>query len=128
MAAVEMEMRDGVDRETIETVQAMSGKLQVWLGNRHRDGLCAEGGVGRDRPADLGKNNEPDWLLDWRLAAYRRWLQMEEPRWAMLNYPEIDYQDQYYYAKPKSMAEKAQVAGRGGPQAAGHLRKAWHPA
>jgi Fe-S cluster assembly protein SufB len=52
------------------------------------------------------KNNEPEWMLEWRLAAYRRWVQMEEPHWAMLNYPAIDYQDQYYYAKPKSMAEK----------------------
>jgi Fe-S cluster assembly protein SufB len=52
------------------------------------------------------KNNEPQWMLEWRLAAYRRWVQMEEPHWAMLNYPAIDYQDQYYYAKPKSMAEK----------------------
>jgi Fe-S cluster assembly protein SufB len=52
------------------------------------------------------KNGEPEWMLEWRLAAYRRWLTMEEPRWAMLNYPEIDYQDQYYYAKPKSMGAK----------------------
>jgi Fe-S cluster assembly protein SufB len=52
------------------------------------------------------KNGEPEWMLDWRLAAYRRWVKMEEPHWAMLNYPEIDYQDQYYYAKPKSMSVK----------------------
>ena len=52
------------------------------------------------------KNGEPEWMLDWRLAAYRRWVKMEEPRWAMLHYPEIAYQDQYYYAKPKSMTEK----------------------
>jgi Fe-S cluster assembly protein SufB len=39
-------------------------------------------------------------------AAYRRWLQMEEPDWAMVDYPKIDFQDQYYYARPKSMAEK----------------------
>ena len=53
------------------------------------------------------KKNEPDWLLDWRLKAYEYWkkLQLEdaEPRWAKLRYPEIDYQDIYYYAAPKSL-------------------------
>ena len=44
---------------------------------------------------------------------FRRWQTMTEPKWAMLNYPEIDYQDQYYYARPKSMAVKAEIAGRG---------------
>ncbi|VAW06759.1 Iron-sulfur cluster assembly protein SufB [hydrothermal vent metagenome] len=48
------------------------------------------------------KKKEPSWLLDWRLAAYRKWLTMEEPTWAMVDYPEIDFQDIYYYAAPKS--------------------------
>jgi Fe-S cluster assembly protein SufB len=48
------------------------------------------------------KKGEPQWLLDWRLAAYERWLTMEEPTWAMVNYPAIDYQDAYYYAAPKN--------------------------
>ena len=52
------------------------------------------------------KNDEPEWMTEWRLAAFRRWQGMAEPRWAMLNYPEIDYQDQYYFARPKSMAVK----------------------
>ena len=48
---------------------------------------------------------EPEWLTEWRLRAYRRWVQLEEkPTWAMLRLPEIDFQDQYYYARPKSMA------------------------
>jgi len=47
------------------------------------------------------KKGEPQWLLDWRLQAYRHWLTMKEPDWAMLNYPPIDYQDSYYYAAPK---------------------------
>jgi Fe-S cluster assembly protein SufB len=49
-----------------------------------------------------GKKNEPDWLLQWRLEAYRLWLEMKEPNWAMVKYPPIDYQDSYYYAAPKS--------------------------
>ncbi len=47
------------------------------------------------------KKEEPEWLLDWRLAAYRRWLEMREPDWAKLGYPPIDYQDAYYYSAPK---------------------------
>ena len=48
------------------------------------------------------KKNEPEWLLDWRLKAYRRWLTMTEPRWARVRYADIDYQDAYYYAAPKA--------------------------
>ncbi|MEM7620563.1 MAG: Fe-S cluster assembly protein SufB [Pseudomonadota bacterium] len=48
------------------------------------------------------KKKEPSWMLEWRLDAYRRWLTMEEPDWARVNYPKIDYQDLYYYAAPKS--------------------------
>jgi Fe-S cluster assembly protein SufB len=48
------------------------------------------------------KKNEPDWMLAWRLDAYRRWLTMREPTWARVNYPKIDYQGFYYYAAPKA--------------------------
>jgi Fe-S cluster assembly protein SufB len=48
------------------------------------------------------KKNEPSWLLEWRLKAYRAWLESVEPKWAMVNYPEIDFQDAYYYAAPKN--------------------------
>jgi Fe-S cluster assembly protein SufB len=48
------------------------------------------------------KKGEPDWLLDWRLEAYRRWLTMQEPTWANVRYPRIDFQDLYYYSAPKS--------------------------
>jgi Fe-S cluster assembly protein SufB len=47
------------------------------------------------------KKNEPEWMLDWRLKAYRHWLTMTPPDWAHLNIPPIDYQDAYYYAAPK---------------------------
>jgi Fe-S cluster assembly protein SufB len=48
------------------------------------------------------KKGEPEWMLDWRLEAYRRWLVLEEPTWAKVNFPRIDYQDSYYYAAPKT--------------------------
>ncbi|MBX9847171.1 MAG: Fe-S cluster assembly protein SufB [Xanthobacteraceae bacterium] len=51
-----------------------------------------------------GKKNEPEWMLAWRLEAYRRWLTMKEPGWARVEYGPIDYQDLYYYAAPKKKA------------------------
>ena len=50
------------------------------------------------------KKAEPEWMLAWRLEAYRRWLTMAEPTWARVDYPPIDYQDLYYYAAPKTKA------------------------
>jgi Fe-S cluster assembly protein SufB len=47
------------------------------------------------------KKNEPAWMLEWRLEAYRRWLTMREPTWARVDYPKIDYQNAYYYSAPK---------------------------
>jgi Fe-S cluster assembly protein SufB len=49
------------------------------------------------------KKNEPQWLLDWRLKAYRRWLTMKEPHWPNVTYPPIDYQGTSYYSAPKSV-------------------------
>jgi len=46
------------------------------------------------------KKNEPEWMLAWRLEAFRRWLTMREPKWARVDYPAIDYQDMYYYSAP----------------------------
>jgi Fe-S cluster assembly protein SufB len=47
------------------------------------------------------KKHEPEWMLQWRLEAFRRWLTMTEPTWARVHYPKIDYQDLYYYSAPK---------------------------
>ena len=51
------------------------------------------------------KKDEPQWMLDWRLKAFRLWLTMEEPDWAKVNFPKIDYQDAFYYAAPKKKVE-----------------------
>ena len=48
------------------------------------------------------KKDEPEWLLEWRLEAYKRWRSMREPTWAKVHYPKIDFEDLYYYAAPKS--------------------------
>jgi Fe-S cluster assembly protein SufB len=52
------------------------------------------------------RKNEPEWLLEWRLKAYRHWLTMPEPQWANVSFAPIDYQDSYYFAAPKSDADK----------------------
>ncbi|HEY9688226.1 MAG TPA: Fe-S cluster assembly protein SufB [Coleofasciculaceae cyanobacterium] len=54
------------------------------------------------------KKNEPAWMLDFRLNAFRRWLKMEEPDWAHVQYPRIDYQDIIYYSAPKQAKPKLQ--------------------
>src|SRR2546428_3829759 len=50
------------------------------------------------------KKNEPAWMLEWRLKAYRHWLTMREPTWARVDYPKIDYQNIYYYSAPQKNA------------------------
>ena len=50
------------------------------------------------------QKNEPAWMLEWRLAAFERWLALDEPNWARVGYPKIDYQDAYYYAAPSKKA------------------------
>ncbi len=52
------------------------------------------------------KKIEPEWMLEWRLKAYRHWLKMEEPVWANVHYPKIDYQDIIYYSAPKQKEKK----------------------
>ena len=51
------------------------------------------------------KKNEPEWMLEWRLDAYQRWLTMDEPDWARVNYPKIDFDEIYFYAAPKGFDE-----------------------
>lgn len=56
-----------------------------------------------------GKKNEPEWLLEFRLKAFRKWQTMKMPQWAHLQIPEIDYQDIIYYAAPKKRTEKKEI-------------------
>ncbi len=52
------------------------------------------------------KKNEPEWMLSWRLECYKKWLKMPKPNWANLSFPDIDYQDIYYYSAPKGFEKK----------------------
>jgi Fe-S cluster assembly protein SufB len=56
--------------------------------------------------AIAARKNEPDFMVEWRLKAYRHWLTMQEPAWAHVHYPKIDYQDISYYSAPKSDADR----------------------
>ena len=106
MAMDDIQVKDGVDAETVEAVKALSGTYKYgW--NTEIEMEYAPKGLSEDIVRLISsKNDEPEWMLDWRLAAYRRWLELKEPEWAMVDYPTIDFQDQYYYARPKSMEEK----------------------
>lgn len=98
--------KDGVDRETVDAVRSMAGKYKHgWETEIEME--FAPKGLNEDIVRLISeKNGEPEWMAEWRLGAYRRWQEMAEPDWAMVDYPRIDYQEQYYYAKPKSMASK----------------------
>ncbi|MBU2890750.1 Fe-S cluster assembly protein SufB [Celeribacter halophilus] len=100
------QVKEGVEEETVAAVQALAGKYKYgWDTEIEMD--YAPKGLSEDIVRLISaKNGEPEWMLEWRLEAYRRWVTMEEPDWAMIDYPEIDFQDQYYYARPKSMEEK----------------------
>ena len=106
MAMDDIQVKDGVDAETVEAVKALSGTYKYgW--NTEIEMEYAPKGLSEDIVRLISsKNDEPEWMLEWRLAAYRRWLELKEPDWAMVDYPTIDFQDQYYYARPKSMEEK----------------------
>jgi len=55
------------------------------------------------------KKEEPEWMLEWRLSAFRRWKEMDEPSWARVHYPKIDYQNASYYAAPKQSVKPASL-------------------
>ncbi|SDI19694.1 Fe-S cluster assembly protein SufB [Aliiruegeria lutimaris] len=101
----QLEVREGVDRETVETVRNMGAYKHGWETEIEEE--RAPKGLNEDIVRLISeRNEEPEWMLEWRLEAFRRWQQMEMPEWAMLKIPHIDYQDQYYYARPASMKEK----------------------
>jgi len=87
--------------ETLDTVQAASDGGYKWGFETDIAMEYAPKGLNEDIVRFISaKKNEPAWLLEWRLKAYRHWLKMEEPDWAAVNYPKIDYQDAHYYAAP----------------------------
>ena len=103
---VDVEVKEGVDQDTVNAVREVGASYKYgW--NTEIDMEYAPKGINEDIVKLISeKNGEPTWMRNWRLSAFERWKQMEEPSWAMISYPKIDFQDQYYYARPKSMVEK----------------------
>jgi Fe-S cluster assembly protein SufB len=88
---------------TIETVRAVAGDKYKYGFITDIEAETAPKGLNEDTIRFISaKKAEPEWLLEWRLRAYRSWTQMVEPNWAKVGYPAIDYQDAYYYSAPKA--------------------------
>ncbi|MGB1159749.1 MAG: Fe-S cluster assembly protein SufB [Alphaproteobacteria bacterium] len=97
------------EAETIEKVSALAEKYKYGFVT-DIEAESAPKGLNEDIVRFISaKKNEPEWLLEWRLKAYRYWLDMEAPDWAKLNIPPIDYQDAYYYSAPKSAESRPET-------------------
>jgi len=91
-------------RQTVEHVESLEKYKHGFVTDIEQD--FAPKGLSADIVRFISaKKNEPEWMLAWRLDAFERWQAMEEPAWAKVSFPRIDYQDSYYYAAPKPKAE-----------------------
>jgi Fe-S cluster assembly protein SufB len=96
-------LKEEIDRETVESVLALDVDKYKYGFETPIESDMAPKGLSEDTVRFISaKKNEPQWMLEWRLEAYRRFLTMTEPTWAKVHYPQIDLQDMYYYAAPKS--------------------------
>ena len=102
----EMIAKEGVEKETVEAVKGLAGEYKYgWDTDIEIE--YAPKGLNADIVRLISeKHDEPQWMTDWRLAAFARWEKLEEPDWSMLKYEKPDFQDSYYYARPKSMQVK----------------------
>ncbi len=99
-------VKDGVDQATVDAARALESENYDAGFTTDIEQEFSPKGLNEDTVRFISeKKNEPEWMLEWRLQAFERWLTMEEPDWAMVNYPKIDYQDAYYYAAPKGQAK-----------------------
>ena len=90
-------------RETIDTVKTLDVDQYKYGFTTDIESTLAPKGLSEDIVRYISaKKNDPAWMLEWRLEAYRRWVTMVEPTWAKVAYPKIDFQDLHYYSAPKS--------------------------
>ncbi|MEQ8178612.1 MAG: Fe-S cluster assembly protein SufB, partial [Amphiplicatus sp.] len=95
------QVKETIDRATVDAAKALETYKYGFTTNIESE--KAPKGLTEDTVRYISaKKEEPEWMLEWRLEAFRRWLKMEEPTWAMVKYPAIDYQDAYYYSAPKT--------------------------
>ena len=89
--------------ETVEQVRGITAEKYKYGFVTDIEADTAPKGLSEDIVRFISaKKDEPQWLLDWRLKAYRYWLTMPEPEWAKVDFPPLDYQDAYYYSAPKT--------------------------
>ena len=94
-------------KQTLETVNKYSSNKYKYGFVTDIDSEKPKKGINEQTISYISsKKNEPKWMLEWRLKAYKKWLKMKEPKWANLNFPKIDYQDIYYYSAPKDYGNK----------------------
>src|ERR1700754_4028696 len=88
-------------KQTVEHVQSLEKYKHGFVTDIEQD--FAPKGLSADIVRFISaKKDEPEWMLAWRLEAFERWLELEQPEWAKVAFPPIDYQDAYYYAAPKA--------------------------
>jgi len=102
----EILVKEGIDRGTVDAARGLEA-------DKYAEGFVtdiemelAPKGLNEDIVRYISAKKEaPEWRLAWRLEAFKRWKEMDEPTWAMIHYPKIDYQDAHYYAAPKGGAK-----------------------
>ena len=88
--------------ETVERVKEIDVDKYKYGFSTDIESVKAPKGLNEDIVRFISdKKDEPEWLLEWRLEAYKRWRTMQEPTWAKVHYPKIDFDDLYYFAAPK---------------------------
>src|SRR5436853_3941364 len=91
--------------ETLQTVRLLSQEGYKYGFVTEIESETAPPGLNEDTVRFISaKKSEPEWLLEWRLAAFRAWREMTEPEWAKVEFPPIDFQAASYYSAPKQQA------------------------
>lgn len=99
-------IKENIDKETIKAVAELEGDKYKYGFSTDIESETAPIGLSEDTIRFISaKKNEPQWMLDWRLKAYERWLQMVEPDWANVDYPKPKFNEIYYYSAPKQKPE-----------------------
>jgi Fe-S cluster assembly protein SufB len=107
---VDVKVKDSIDEGTVAAAKALESENYSAGFSTDIETEFAPIGLSEDTVRFISaKKEEPEWLLEWRLKAYERWLTMEEPDWAMVRYEPVDYQKTYFYAAPKVGANYASI-------------------
>jgi Fe-S cluster assembly protein SufB len=93
--------------QTIKQVNSLGNSEYKYGFSTELDEIKAPKGLSEEVVRFISaQKNEPDWMLEWRLNAFKVFYKLPKPNWAKLSIPEIDYQDYYYYSSPKSLKDK----------------------